>query len=151
MYQRRMPVTKRRAVRPRAPHAGVKQYVAVLSVATLVLAGCALIGHRCSSGAGGRCGGPEPIREALFGQWTVDAGGRQVSGHFQCGGKLEAKETRTAVRLTYVASAVRAGAMACALIPLSVTLASPLGSRAVIDGVDGSTVEVGVAPAQNTG
>jgi hypothetical protein len=61
--------------------------------------------------------------------WTV------LSDTFACGGRLTADESSSRVVVTYVASAVGAGAMSCAAIVLRVRLAAPLAGRPVIDGV----------------
>jgi hypothetical protein len=78
----------------------------------------------------------------LVGQLAVSADGRTVSGRFQCGGRLRAKESGHTVTITYVASAVRSGAMSCAMVALKVRLATPLGSRRVVDGVSGQPLHL---------
>jgi hypothetical protein len=82
------------------------------------------------------------VRVALYSGLQLSSDGRTISGRFQCGGRLEASETARQVLLTYVASAVGPGAMACALVPLSVHLPTAVGSRTVIDGVSGQHLRV---------
>lgn len=101
----------------------------------------------CTPPGGGRCAGPEPVGRWLVDQLGVDATGTVISGRFQCGGALEASETSSRVLLTYIASAVGFGGMACMLVPLSVQLTSPLGDRAVIDGVTGEHLDVATSTA----
>jgi hypothetical protein len=64
---------------------------------------------------------------------AIEHGGRRLVGVFMCGGRFSARETSGAVFVTYVASAVGAGGMSCARVPLSVTLDQPLDNRHVID------------------
>lgn len=92
----------------------------------------------CTPAGGSRCPGPQPISGSL----TVDASGRHLTGVFLCGGQLSARETADRVTVTYIASAVRRGGMACARVPLVVTLQQPLGNRTVVDGANGQTVTV---------
>lgn len=89
----------------------------------------------CVPPAGGRCGGPAPVERWLVGPLLVSADGRTLAGRFQCGGRLSAREAPGQVTLTFVASSVGAGAMSCALVPVSVALRSPLGTRTLVDGV----------------
>lgn len=96
----------------------------------------------CRPPAGGRCAGPAPISTWLIGPLTLAADGRTVSGRFQCGGTLVATETSTRVTLTFVAGAVGAGALSCALVPLTVVLHTTLGNRIVVDGVTHQTVSI---------
>ena len=109
-----------------------------LAVAAFALAvvGTGAIGcssHRgCSPPAGGRCAGPRPIGS---GQLVESRDGLTLSGRFLCGGRLGETETSSEVVVTYEASAVGAGAMSCANVPLSVTLTRALGNRTVLDGV----------------
>jgi hypothetical protein len=68
---------------------------------------------------------------------------RTITGRFLCGGKLTATQTAREVTVTYVASSVGPGAMACALVPLSVHVAKPLTPAAkVVDGVTGQRLRV---------
>ena len=59
-----------------------------------------------------------------------------------CGGRLVSRETRSAVTLTYLASAVGPGGMSCACIRLEADLASPIGRRTLVDGTTGKAVLV---------
>lgn len=102
---------------------------------------------RCVAPAGGRCPVPEPVRTALVKNLLVSSDGRTISGRFRCGGRLDASQTPRRVVLTYHASRVRAGGMACAMVPLSVHLATPLGARVVVDGVSGRPLLYGAHPA----
>lgn len=63
--------------------------------------------------------------------------GRTITGRFQCGGHLEVDETDRTVTLTFIAASVARGAMACALVPLFAHLDAPIGSRTLVDGVNG--------------
>jgi hypothetical protein len=114
------------------------------AMCVLALAGCASNSQEspprassCTPPAGGRCAGPEGVGAALVGDLSAGKDGRTIRGRFQCGGQLEASETPQRITVTYVASQVRAGAMLCALVPLSVHLAAPVGSRTVVDAVTG--------------
>jgi hypothetical protein len=100
----------------------------------------------CHPGAGGRCAGAEPVAAALVGSLHPTPDRRTVWGRFPCGGRLTARETAQQVALTYVASAVGHGAMSCALVPLAVVLAEPLGHRRVVDAETGQVLRLG-APA----
>jgi hypothetical protein len=101
----------------------------------------------CVPSAGGRCAGPEPVSRALDGQLSLDLSGQRLSGRFACGGELTAEEGSTRVVLTYIASAVGAGGMACAIANVSVELMAPLGTRSLVDATDGATLTVGPAPS----
>ncbi len=103
----------------------------------------------CAPLGGGRCAGPEAVTDAIVGQLSADSAGTTISGRFQCGGELTASETSSHVVLTYVASAVTAGGMACAVVPLSVQLKAPLGSRTLIDGVSGGQLDVAPGSASS--
>ncbi len=100
----------------------------------------------CVPPGGGRCAGPEPVSQALDGLFSLDSSGQRLSGRFACGGELTAEESPTRVALTYIASAVGAGGMACAIASVSVDLMAPLGTRSLVDATDGSTLTVGPAP-----
>jgi len=63
-------------------------------------------------------------------------------GDFMCGGHLKARESRTRVQVTYIASEVGPGGMSCAHVPLTVELSKPLGARPIVDGVTHGTVPV---------
>ncbi|MDE3205839.1 MAG: hypothetical protein KGQ66_16650 [Acidobacteriota bacterium] len=89
----------------------------------------------CQPAGGNRCAGPAPVQTWLYGPLVVAADGLTLSGRFECGGSLEAVETNDQVTLTFIAAAVGAGGLSCALVPLRVGLHHPLGSRAVVDGV----------------
>ena len=96
---------------------------------------------------GARCPGPAPVDSALIGHLYL-ASRDQLSlfGDFQCGGRLRAEESGNRVLITYIASRVRPGGMACAKITLSVRLDAPLNGRTVVDSVTGDVLHVGVLP-----
>ena len=96
----------------------------------------------CTPRPGGRCPGPEPVNQALIGALGVDHTGRHLSGTFQCGGRLEVAETGGTVTVTYLASAVRPGAMMCARVPLQAALPTAAGHRTFRDGVTGATLQI---------
>ncbi|HKC28441.1 MAG TPA: hypothetical protein VKB75_10560 [Jatrophihabitans sp.] len=75
-------------------------------------------------------------------QLTLGAGGTRLQGRFLCGGRLRATETATRVTVTYMASKVRPGGLMCAQVPLTARLNTPLGNRAVVDGVTGKPLAV---------
>jgi hypothetical protein len=109
-------------------------------VSTLLpLVGCSA---GCHPRAGGRCPAPAPINSWLYGPLTLSADGHTISGRFGCGGQLVANEAATRVTLTFVASAVRSGGLACAMVPLSAHLHTELGERLVVDGVTHRVLEV---------
>ena len=91
----------------------------------------------CAPPAGGRCEGPEPIESMV-----VSANGRRLATVVMCGGWLRVSETTSVVQVTYVASAVGAGAMSCARVRLTAGLARPLADRAVVDATRGDRVAV---------
>jgi len=91
----------------------------------------------CGQVGGGRCAGPTPISPGVV---SVAADGRTLMGAFACGGSLSASESQTQVRVTYTASAVQAGGLSCTSLILTVTLAAPLGSRTLVDGVNGASL-----------
>lgn len=97
----------------------------------------------CSPPVGGRCPGPEAVGDALISDLLLSKDGLTISGRFQCGGKLEVSEGPRRILLTYIASYVRQGGMACAMVPVSVHLDGPVGSRVVIDGVTGRRLHFG--------
>lgn len=99
----------------------------------------------CEPPAGGRCAGPEPLMVTAGGAYGVGvtADDRTVVAVVPCGGRLEVKESATAVTLTWIASAVGAGAMSCAIVPLAKRLRSPLGARHLVDGPTGDRLPVG--------
>ena len=126
---------------------------AMVAICAAALAACSSSGNAadlvrhsaapCTPPPGGRCAGPEPVHVALYGgALAVSKDGRTIAGRFQCGGRLKAAETASRVTLTYIASRVGPGAMACALVPLSVRLDAPVGSRTVVDGVTGQHLHV---------
>jgi hypothetical protein len=92
----------------------------------------------CKFIAGGRCGGPTAISIPIY----VREGEHVLHARFMCGGKLQAAETSTEVRLTWVASRVGSGAMSCAMVDLAAQLPSALGNRSVVDAVSGRTLVV---------
>jgi hypothetical protein len=99
----------------------------------------------CKIRAGARCPGPAPVDSALIGHlYLASRTQLAIYGNFQCGGRLQATESKHQVTITYVASRVRPGAMMCAKVNLSVKLAKPLDGRRVIDGVTGRRLPVGV-------
>lgn len=102
--------------------------------------------HACVPPAGGRCAGPEPLPappsptrpggHLTVGGVAVTPDGRTLTVMVLCGGTLRLHEG-AAVSVTYVAGAVGAGAMSCALVPLTAQLRQPLGARRLVDGVSG--------------
>jgi hypothetical protein len=82
------------------------------------------------------------VRQALISDLLLSRDGRTLHGRFACGGRLRVGESARRVVLTYLASYVRQGGMACAMVPLSVRLSSRLGSRDVIDGVTGQHLHI---------
>lgn len=117
---------------------------------TLGAAGCGVPTHHrsnappdCADTGGARCPGPAPIPRWVFGPITESADGRILSAAFRCGGELTASETPTTVRLTYTASAVQPGGLACAAPRLSVSLSHPLGHRTLVDATTGAKLAVG--------
>jgi hypothetical protein len=121
----------------------------VTLLCALAMAGCSSSGgsnppHRatCTPPAGGRCPGPEPVGIALRHGLQLSSDGRTIHGSFLCGGKLETSETARQITLTYVASRVGPGAMACAMVPLSVRLDTPIGTRTAVDGVSGQPLRL---------
>ena|SRR5947209_51272 len=116
----------------------------LLATAGLIVAGCSSGGavtpppsfpFECSPPGGGRCGGPHALPDL-----HLDATDRGLHGTFLCGGTLSASETKSRVVVTYFASSVGAGGMACAMVPLAVHLHAPLGDRHVVDGATGDPV-----------
>lgn len=102
---------------------------------------------RCVAHGGARCPGPAPVTSALVGHLYLGSRNQlRLFGDFRCGGQLRAKESARRVVLTYVASRVRTGGMACAKVRLSVALHTPVNGRPVIDGVTGQVLRVGVKP-----
>lgn len=89
----------------------------------------------CTAPAGGRCPGAEQLSTALVGHLHLSRDGRTISGRFRCGGRMIERQTATRVTITYLASRVGPGALACALVPVSVRAASPIGAREIVDGV----------------
>lgn len=59
-----------------------------------------------------------------------------------CGGKISETQSGDRLLLTYKASAVRQGGLACGVFPLTLQLATPLGSTPVYDSVSGSRLAV---------
>ena len=110
----------------------------------LMVGGCAATG--CTPPAGGRCAGPLPLppdqletpSKLLYTGVGVSPDGRTIIVAVECGGRLVARERKNEVLLTWIASAVGAGAMSCAGVPLTAHLRRPLGGRPVIDGVTGT-------------
>jgi hypothetical protein len=66
---------------------------------------------------------------------AVTRDGRGLVAVVPCGGALHARETPHTVMLTWIASSVGAGGMACARVPLQARLSAPLGHRVVVDTV----------------
>jgi hypothetical protein len=100
---------------------------AVASVAAIVLT-VAFTDGSCRAVAGGRCAGTEPVAGLI-----VSADGRTLGETVNCGGRLTARETANRVIVTFTATAVGAGGMSCARVPLTVTLHAPLNRRSVVD------------------
>jgi len=101
----------------------------------------------CDARGGARCAGPAPVDSALIGHLYIASRDQlTIYGDFQCGGRLRATESGNRVVLTYIASRVPPGAMACAKVPLSVRLHAGLNGRTVVDGVTGQVLHVGVLP-----
>ncbi|HZC71782.1 MAG TPA: hypothetical protein VE442_13905 [Jatrophihabitans sp.] len=99
----------------------------------------------CVVRAGARCPGPAPIDSALIGHMYIASRNQlTIFGAFQCGGRLQASESGKRVVVTYVASRVPPGGMACAKVKLSVGLDKALAGRTVVDGVTGKVLHVGV-------
>jgi hypothetical protein len=99
----------------------------------------------CRTRAGARCPGPAPVDSALIGHlYLASRTQLAIYGNFQCGGHLQATESKHQVTITYFASRVRPGVMMCAKVNLSVKLAMPLNGRRVIDRVTGQRLPVGV-------
>jgi len=59
-----------------------------------------------------------------------------------CGGMFGAAQSDGKIQLTYTASAVRAGGMACAMVPLTVKLSTPLGTTPVYDALTGAPLTI---------
>lgn len=76
------------------------------------------------------------------GSVEVSADGRTLGIMTNCGGRLTASRTSTRVTVTYTASRVGPGAMACARVQLSAVLDAPLGSLPVYDSVSGERLGV---------
>jgi hypothetical protein len=92
---------------------------------------------------------PTPIsadKHLSLGGVAVTRDGRTVTVVVVCGGKLQVREGQ-AVLLTWVAGAVGAGAMSCALVPLTVRLRRPLGLRPLVDAVSGRRLRPAVCDA----
>lgn len=110
----------------------------------LMVSGCAATG--CTPPAGGRCAGPLPLppdqletpSNVLRAGVGVSPDERTIIVIVECGGRLVARESKHEVLLTWIASAVGAGAMSCAEVPLTAHLRQPLGSRPVIDSATGA-------------
>lgn len=101
----------------------------------------------CVAQGGARCPGPAPVNSAIIGHlYLASRSQLTLFGDFQCGGHLRATESAHRVVITYVASRVRPGGMACAKVRLSVALDAPLKGRTVIDSVTGHRLPVGVKP-----
>jgi len=98
--------------------------------------------YPCTPEDGAGCSPPQPITRQL---WT-DAVGRTINGLFACGGTLVATETATQVALTYRQQLMMPGAMACAFPILTARLASPLGTRMVVDATTGGQLPVAPSP-----
>ncbi|MFZ2014029.1 MAG: hypothetical protein WAV00_09435 [Nocardioides sp.] len=103
----------------------------------------AVIGHpkapdTCTPPAGGRCAADV----AWSGPIELAAHGNRLQGIVLCGGTLRANETDARVTITLHVPALRGGAATCARVLVRVSLATPLGTRAVVDGVSGRTVRV---------
>jgi hypothetical protein len=101
------------------------------------------IGHpkapdTCTPPAGGRCAADV----AWSGPIELAADGRSLQGIVLCGGTLRADETDARVTITLHVPALRGGAATCARVLVKVFLATPLGTRTVVDGVSGRTVRV---------
>jgi len=134
------------ARRLRRGNAGLRLAVVVGATSCLaVLSGCGAgppPAAHCTPPPGGRCAGPAPLSSALVGPLAASPDGRQVHGRFRCGGKLTGTESSQQVSITYHASAVGAGRMACAIPILTLQLGSPIGHRAIVDGVSGQALSV---------
>lgn len=118
---------------------GMRWLIVVLCavVVTAVCSSCA--GPSCSPPAGGRCRHPMPVDG---GSVAPSADGRTLSIMTNCGGTLTASRTPTRVTLTYTASAVGKGGLACARRPISVILDTPVGSLPIYDSVSGQRLTV---------
>jgi hypothetical protein len=68
--------------------------------------------------------------------------GRRLHGVVLCGGTLRATESADRVTITLHVGAMGPGMMSCAMVDVSVRLATPLGDRTVVDGVTGQVVHV---------
>lgn len=115
----------------------------LLSALTACGTRSAVVGHQkapdtCTPPAGGRCAADV----AWSGPIELAPDGRSLQGIVLCGGTLRASETAARVTITLHVGAVPAGAMSCARVPVQVTIADPLGTRTVVDGVSGRTIRV---------
>jgi hypothetical protein len=72
----------------------------------------------------------------------VSADGLRLHGVIGCGGTLNATETADQVTITLHVDAMGPGTMSCAMVDVGVQLTTPLGQRAVVDGVTGHVVHV---------
>lgn len=118
---------------PLTPVRTIAGLAALLLLCLVTFAGCGSNQPVCPNGS--RCGPAAPVAGGLVGPLSVTADGRTISGRFLCGGLLSATETGSRVTLTFLPNRVPAGARTCAMVPVRVGLAKPVGQRTVVDGV----------------